>query len=338
MMKLHEDHKKLIIVVFFGIISFLAVGTGSIIQKQRNTSNTEASSTNFDRYCKDGVYYVQKEGRRISCGRAPNCGGRSYESVEGMDWRSNAECWVEDYYGGSRCNAYCAGNIPLCCYKLAQSKNAEDCTWPERGYCLPSQCEGVGENCGGPISTWCTSVDNCVSNINNIPYISLERRLSGQNVTQTQPTNTPQPQATSTVAPNQPTSTTTPTNPPQPTSTVPPNQPTSTPAPINSPIPTDQQPTTATNTQTSYNPQPTNPPLPTNTPYQFPTIEIKSPKELAREVINPQNIQKLNSSTEKVFNTPKEGLNAIKQADLKLEHTANVWIERVRIFIGNLIN
>ncbi len=332
MMKLHEDHKKLIIVVFFGIISFSVIGMGSLIKQQRNTSNTEASSTNFDQYCQDGVYYVQKEGRRISCGRAPNCGGWSYDSTEQIEFRSKAECWVEDYFGGSRCNAYCAGNVPLCCYKLALTKNLEDCVWTERYYCHPSQCQGVGGGCGQNIQAWCINSDHCYNNVSDMPYLSLENRLSGQS--QPQPTNTPQPQATATPQP-QATSTVAPN---QPTSTVPPNQPTSTLAPINSPIPTNQQPTSAANIKPSYNPQPTNPPLPTNTPYKFPTIEIKSPKELAREVINPESIQKLERGTEKVFDAPIDGLNTIKQADQKLEYTANAWIEKVRIFIENLIN
>jgi len=322
------------IIIFFVLYTtYLTTNT-----QTKQISSSYASSVNFDQYCQDGIYYVQKDGKRISCGRAPNCGGKSYSDVEHMDWRSKAECWVEDYFGGSRCAAYCSGNIPLCCYKLEQTKNPEDCTWPERGYCLPSQCQGVGERCGKAIITWCTSIDHCVSDANNIPYIPLDNRLSGQPGTRISPTHPPQPTAT----PKPPTHTPIPqqpTNTPFPTETLKPEEPTN-----------PYIPPTATHTQqpvaTAF---PTNPPfIPRETtvqiiqiPTSMPTlprskIEIKTPKEMARKVINPENIQKLNEKTEIVLEAPKKGIAIIKNVDTRIEQTAESWIFKIRIFIENL--
>ncbi|KKQ38891.1 MAG: hypothetical protein US54_C0001G0016 [Candidatus Roizmanbacteria bacterium GW2011_GWA2_37_7] len=336
-----KKNNKLILPIIFilvGIIIFFVLYTTSLTTntQTKQISSSYASSVNFDQYCQDGVYYVQKDGKRISCGRAPNCGGKSYENVVGIEYRSKAECWVEDYFGGSRCAAYCSGNIPLCCYKLEQTKNPEDCTWPERGYCLPSQCQGVGEGCGNAIITWCTSIDHCVSDANNIPYIPLDNRLSGQSGTRISPTNPPQPTST----PQPPTNPPIATNPPQPpTSTTQPNQPT-TPvgtSPTNKPRPTNQSQPTITPSYPPHNETPYQPPQPTNTPFLFPTIKFKTPKELAREVINPENIQKLNDTTKAPLEAPEKAVHFIKNIDTAIEQAAESWIFKIRIFIQSFV-
>jgi len=323
-MKLRDEHKKMIVVMLFGILSAGIFATGSFVQQQRNTSNTNASSICN---CTDSnVCYPD------GCSRKPKTSNNQYEES-----RYDSVCKQFDLgyrVPDSILIPFCSQRQPDCCFDVYKYKESRLCCWQERYSCHPSLCEGSsgGAGCGQYWSLYKGGAYGCVvpgANGEAVPAWGLPPGLPGTS----QPTNTPQP-----IIPTNTPATQQPTNTPMPTSTVPPNQPTSTPAPTNSPIPTNQQPTNAANIQPSYNPQPTNPPLPTNTPYIFPTIEIKSPKELAREFINPESIQKLERNTEKVFNAPKEGLNTIKEADQKLERTAYSWIVRVRIFIENLIN
>ncbi|PJC32428.1 hypothetical protein CO051_03250 [Candidatus Roizmanbacteria bacterium CG_4_9_14_0_2_um_filter_39_13] len=340
MMKLHEEHKKLIIVVVFGIISFSVIGMGTLIQNRKNIANSEATSGCFcndqDKCYPDGCTRkpIKSDGT-IDYGRCAQAGGNA---PYGQAYDTNS---VE-------ANRYFCIQQPPCCAEMFRRNDPEACCWPEKGYCYPNAyCTGemkANNNCGWYWDFYDGATQNgygCMkgdSPSTMQPVFGLPAVAGGS-----QPTNTPNPQPTSTPAL---TNTPVPTNtsvPPNPTHTTAPSQPTNTPPPTNTPfpnapIPTNQQPTEVANIEPSYNPQPTNPSLPTNTPYTFPTIEIKSPKELAREVINPESIQNLESSTEKVFNAPKEGLNTIKRADQKLERTAHSWIEKVRAFIGNLLN
>jgi len=333
MMKLHEDHKKLIIVIFFGIVSFMAVGTSSFIQRQRNISNSEASSISLEQYCHDGFYVIPGED---ICSRAPNCGGFGYDELNNADKMPNPQKCMGDGASG-REGKGCAGYVPACCYEVARTGDFTKCIgyW-ERLWCTKSQCDEARSNgatdsqCGG--SCQCSHAHATYCGEGALP-IPIAQRL-GSNV----PSNTQAPQATPTTKPQDTIA------PRPPTATLKPNQPTPTTGskptltPISTNQPTQPRPQETRYIEPSYIPPATNIPIPTNTPYQFPTIEIKSPKELAREVINPENIQKLNKGTEKTLNAPKEGLEIVKQADQKLEHTANSWIERIRIFIENLIN
>ncbi|MDP4011314.1 MAG: hypothetical protein Q8P72_03750 [Candidatus Roizmanbacteria bacterium] len=333
-MRLHDEHKKLIIVVVFGLISFSVVGMGSLIQQQKNAQNAQAAgNTPAKCNCTDpnNCYPDGCSGKP----KTPDnkLDGDRYDQVcknINFGWPPDLE--VQDYF--------CSIRQPDSCFDVRKYKDDRYACFMERWFCHPSLCEGAGGNgdCGKywhlppefPNAYGCVKLG---ANGQTVPlWGDLPPNLPGGGGQQ--PTNTPQPQATATPQP-QPTSTVPPN---QPTSTVEPNQPTSTPALMYSPIPTTRQPTSTTNIEPSYNPPPTNPPLPTNTPYIFPTIDVKSPKELAREVINPESIQKLERSTEKVLNTPKEGLNTIKQADQTLERTAHSWIEKARAFIGNLLN
>lgn len=299
---------KIIQLLQYALIFLLFILAGQANQ-------TVAQSADFDAYCKNGVYYIQKNGREISCGRAPNCDNRSYDSVSDIEWRSNAECWVEDYYNNSRCQAYCSGNIPLCCYKLAITKNSRECTWPERGYCLPSQCAGVGNNCGGAIGTWCSSIDKCVKNVNDIPYIPLEQRLIGGNQAATPVPPSPTPLATV-----EPTSQPTIFNPPP--TVVPTSQPT-----IFNPPPTVEPTSQPISWPTAYNPQPTT--RPTTQPVSKPTdtvfccddnnMESFMPQQIIKKVINYENISQLEKLTSPALDLPKKGVAKLIEADIYLE-------------------
>lgn len=325
-MKLHEDHKKLIIVIFFGIVSFSVIGMGTLIQNRKNIANSEATSGCF---CND-----QDKCYPDGCTRKP------IKSDGSIDYNRCTQVGGNSPYG----QAYDTNSIevgryfclqqPPCCAEMFRSNNPEACCWPEKGYCYPTYCTPetkANNNCGWywefhdsatPNGYGCMKGDSpsTMQPVFGLPAIAS----SGSAPTSTpkpQVTETPQPKSTSTIAPHQPTSTAAPTSPSRPTNTL---------------TPTYRQPTYRVDPNpTSYQPPQVDP---TETPNPKPTIHIKSPKELAREVINPENIQKLNSSTKKILDTPKEGLNTIKQADQKLENTANSWIERIRIFIKNLIN
>lgn len=327
--------REIVAVLFVALISlgamslviYTSLTTSQTSNKQ--TTQTFAAESNFDQYCRDGLYYVNKEGKQISCGRAPNCGGKSYDQANAHDWRKNAECWVEDYYGGDYCKAYCAGNIPLCCYKMAITKNHKDCTWPERGYCLPSQCQGIGQNCGVPMDTHC--YNNCRKRAGDIPYIPLENRVAGNNHTQTPPTNTPAPTKT-----QAPTETPLPVQP-----TIAPTQ-----TPQNTPRPVAPQPTSSntipTNTYAPALPITSQAPLiyPTTVPQPFPTTSagfpnppsfslpapsFQNPQELARTIINPETITRVDQATAKPLSIPKEGIERVIAIDRAIEKTSTDW-------------
>lgn len=317
-------------IIFIVVIALIVIGVGatsyiSYNQDVKQKTAAFADSNNFDQYCENGVYYINKGGEKISCGRAPNCRGVAYETTEDMSWRDKAGCWVEDYYGGSRCAAYCSGNIPLCCYKLEKSKNSEDCNWPERAYCLPSQCEGVGDNCGYSIKVWCKN-DNCVDSADEIPYIPLENRLAGINAPAENtpaPTNTPLPRPTNTPVP---VATNTPvpvaTNTPMPAEVV---QPTNTPILVGQTnFPTNVNTVSPTQEEVNY---------PTITQATKPDdnskerlVQIESPKEIARKIINPKNISNLDQKTQKPLNMARETFESVETIDSKIESFFNrIW-------------
>ncbi len=308
------------------LVIYTSVTTAQTDTKQ--TTQTFAAETSFDQYCQNGVYQITKNGKQISCGRAPLCDGKSYDEAAAIPWRENAECWVEDYYDGDYCQAYCAGNIPLCCYKLAETKNAEDCNWPERGYCLPSQCQGVGQRCGFSIGTWCSN-KGCTDGANDIPYIPLESRLGGNS--QPQPTPTQAPPPTMTPRPSQPIN-------------IPTQKPENTPinsTPSVAPQPT-QPDTTPTNTSVPTLPIDSQPPdfFPTTMPQPIPTSKLntsnlpsfsipapsfQTPQELARNIINPETISRVDQATTKPLSLPKQGFEYVVSIDRTIEDTASHW-------------
>ncbi|QQS44508.1 hypothetical protein IPM65_02830 [Candidatus Roizmanbacteria bacterium] len=169
-----------------------------------------------------------------------------------------------------------------------------------------------------------------------------------------EPTATPRPQPpTATLRPNQPTPTTRPGTTNQPT--VPPGQPTNTIPPADpnatwTPVPTwTPAPTWTGMPGNPYDPQPTE-----SSPFSLPwfgrkdpnpsdpqqvsePIEIKSPKELAREVVNPENVQKLDQATEKPLTKAKEGFDTVKKYDRQLESYFEGWIFRIRVWMSQVL-
>lgn len=323
--------KPLVILIFLAIVLALigltSLATTNTQTKQGTSAFAGSSNISLEPYCKDGYYVIPGED---ICSRAPNCGGYGYDELNTANKMPNPQKCMGD--GSGRDEKGCAGYVPVCCYEVARTGDFTKCIgyW-ERLWCTKSQCDEARSNgasdsqCGGSCQCGHAHSSYCGENAQAIP---IAQRLGGQ------PTNTPQPQATATPQP--------------PTITIPPNQPTSTPTPImptttpqatHTLVPTHQQPTSrpletqrpiysANPTPTSYQPPQTQVD-PTQTPTPKPTIHIKSPKELAREVINPQNIQKLNNGTEKVLDAPKEGLITIKQTDTKLETLAHSFFQRV---------
>lgn len=174
------------------------------IRNARLTLNSKAAPPELEARCQNGVYYVpsQIDGSNISCGNAPNCGGKTYTDIENANrnntnWQGWGKCWYNRELGVSKCDTTCKGYVPLCCYAMEQSKNPEDCYWVERKYCHPQQCNGVpGGNCGDAIVTYCKNVDKCVASASDIPYIPLSDRLAGRPPFNSNPTATPTPATT----------------------------------------------------------------------------------------------------------------------------------------------
>ncbi len=169
-----------------------------------------------------------------------------------------------------------------------------------------------------------------------------------------QPTATATPQPpTATLRPNQPTPTTRPGTTNQPT--VPPGQPTNTIPPADpnatwTPVPTwTPAPTWTGMPGNPYDPQPTesspfslpwfgrNDPNPSDPQQVSEPIEIKSPKELAREVVNPESVQKLDQATEKPLTKAKEGFDTVKKYDRQLESYFEGWIFRIRVWMSQVL-
>jgi len=113
--------------------------------------------------------------------------------------------------------------------------------------------------------------------------------------------------------------------------------------PTTPPGQTNPQPTTIATNPTD-NPQPTTQntqpdpgssiPDPTSTPW--PTIDIKTPKEIAREVVTFERVEKLNAATEQPLGVVKTGAMKVKEADRALEMYVqsylDEWIFRAKIF------
>lgn len=272
-MRKNKNLKILLAFIFFGLavlFTSLAINSYQLHLKSRAE---ESDPIIADQHCEDGIYYVKNPNNtneQISCGRGV-CDGVSYSETANINHVSAGKCWV----GTSTCGPACQGFVPLCCYKMAETGNAEDCPFPERGFCMRQQCEKQTQdsNCGAQQGAYC--VDECVADRGDIPFFSLADRLEGRKTPSTNVTNTPIPptqQPSNTPAPSESTVTPSPTisNPITPQNT-----------PSISPIPTVTQGPTSTNTPTptiTSSPTPiptsTNTPIPTNTPSPTPTFTL----------------------------------------------------------------
>ncbi len=365
--------KEIILLTLFLLASF-AVGIVSFLSSNpqaRNTTSAQAAS-NIDNSCKNGIYYVKnpnKTSEEISCGRGV-CGGVSYEGTANINWESAGKCWK----GNSDCGPACQGLVPLCCYKMAETGDAEDCPFPERKYCRQDQCKkqtkNNDSNCGSGISTYCVDIPNCLNDRDDVPILSLEDRLAGKKASSggnpIQPTNTPIPQTNPpTQSATQPTQVRPTVPDPTPTTNTRSNV-TTTPV-IVEPTQNTQQPSPTTadtfvfdfkdknesgnfgnnpqqqdqSQQNNTNPVPTNSSI-TNSQekpiaFSLPQIEIKSPKQVLRDTLDRPTIEKMNVATEKPLAVAKDTFITVKSYDQQLENTVESWFFKIRVSFVNFL-
>lgn len=147
-------------------------------------TNKNILAINWEDYIENGIYYAYKNGRKIKCGRVGE--DDPLRRFEWYDFRQADTCW------NHRCDwGMCQGEVPLCCYKLEETRNAKACAWPERGYCHPRQCDKISGDkllCSHGIGYWCKK-DCGISDKYQIPYIPFYQRVN--NNLQTTPTNPP---------------------------------------------------------------------------------------------------------------------------------------------------
>lgn len=367
--------KEIVSLSVFLVVAF-GIGISSTLINRTPTQTSAEASTNWDQYCRDGVYYVKSplDGSEITCGRAPNCDDTSYEDTASIEWRRNGQCWVEDYYGGDRCKANCAGHVPLCCYKMNETKNAEDCPFPERGYCMRDQCKGVvgDSNCGAQQGRWCVDINKCVEHRSQIPKLSLEDALLGRGTPLNSPTPDDEPENSPTSQPPTATPTSRPGNQSTPTPTTRPSGGGNTTTPgvtrlpiVNPSVTPTRIPNITTNPNTNnnlnnnpnldpnnsnnsiiVNPRPTDRVVLPNT--QLPTINVdlpnipnialKPPKQMLQETVNEEQITKLNRATDLPLNAARNTFITVKTYDQQLETTVESWIDYIRRKIIELIN
>lgn len=365
--------KEIILLTLFLVASF-SVGIISFISSNQQTKNTTSAqaASNWDSLCRDGVYYVKDPNGNgeIGCGRAPNCDDTSYGDTAGIAWNGkNGSCWV----GSGSCGPACKGFVPLCCYKMAESGNAEDCAFPERKYCRQDQCkkQTADGNCGSGINDYCVKRDKCLADRDDVPILSLEDRIAGRKApsggNQTPPTNTPTSIPPTSVPPTVP-----PTQPQQNTPTTAPLTPTTVAQNPATTIPQQPSPTSSDTFVFDFqnknesgnfgdnpqrqNPQGTNQQSQTNNnssqnpsnssessngndslTFNMPQIEMKSPKQILRETINQPTVEKLNQATDKPLAIAKDSFITIKTYDKKLEETVENWLFKIRTSIIQLL-
>jgi len=337
-MRVHESRKKIIVIVFFGIVSVAAVSTGLLIQSNRNISSSQADSV-----CKctdDDVCYPD------GCSRKPKTSDNRFDEE-----RYDSVC--RQFDPGYRMPEplfvhYCSVHQPDCCADILTYGDSRLCCWQERYVCHPSFCEGSsgGDGCG---KYWDVPRDDmndygCVKRDSNdrdniIPKYGIAPNVPGDQPTNTpiptattQPTATPRPQATATPRPG---NTATPT----PSPTLPPNAtqgPTVTTGAQSTgtqqaPSPTTQtqaqQPAPTSSQQSQYNNDTVLP------PFELP--KFAPPKIAIKDIAKPENIEKVNKATDQPLTAVKDTFIAVKRYDEKLE----IFVERyVNIFYSALKN
>ena len=336
-MRVHESRKKIIVIVFFGIVSIAAVTTGLLIQNNRNVSSSQASS--ICNCTDENVCYPS------GCSRKPKTEDNRFDEA-----RYDSVCKQFDpgyRMSDERIEFYCSQQQPDCCFDIYRYKDDRLCCFQERWTCHPSLCEGAGGNgdCG---KYWSLPRDwnayGCVkkgADGSKIPAWGLPPGLPG-----TAPTSTPPPTATT-----QPTAT--PTTVPQATATPRPAN-TSTPSPsptvLISPNAT-QGPTVTTVAQSTSAPQAPSPtaqtqaqqPTPTtvqsqNTDTVLPPFELPKfvpPKIAIKDIAKPENIEKVNEVTDPPLTAIKDTFITVQRYDQRLE----IFVERyVNFFYSALKN
>lgn len=263
----------------------------------------------WDKYTRDGIYYVTKNGKDVKCGRV----GEDNPLYQKHAYGEAKACWDH------RCEwGMCKGEIPLCCYKLEEKKDPYACAWPERAYCLPQQCKKIkGDNllCAHAIGYWCHKDCNMKSDASEIPYISFEDRFTQTSAT-TQPTATPKATTPKVVS-----STSSPTK--------------KTPRPSSTPSPLPTAPKVPTET-----PAPTHVPQPFSLTTIIPTIKITpTPTSSFNFKINSEKIKtgtrNIILSSNKILDLPKAIFEDITRLDKKLEAKINNFLSNFPFSIFN---
>lgn len=270
---------------------------------------------------------------------------------------------------GGRQDKGCAGYVPVCCYEMARTGDFTKCVgywerlWCPEVLCQQAKSRGASDSqCGG---CQCGHAFNTYCGADKQP-IPLAQRLG---VTQA-PSNTPPPPTATpsltsvphTATPVPPTAT---SSPPSNTPTLPPNTPTlsSTPpsatptvyVPTQQPTPLPGQsgqpsqpifPTTIPPIQpSSYDPPPSTMPTASageidlwSPPVSFPTIEFTSPREVAREIVTIERVEKLNQTTEVPLAAVKAGVMKVKDVDHELEVFVQSYLDILFFKVKTLWN
>ncbi|OGK13896.1 hypothetical protein A2861_02960 [Candidatus Roizmanbacteria bacterium RIFCSPHIGHO2_01_FULL_38_15] len=318
------------LLVFFALV--LGVGISSSIIDNKSAKRTtrtyaaELANVSLEPYCKDGYYSIPGEPEK--CSRAPGCGGYDYDELNVINKMPNPQSCTTNPHA-------CGGKPPLCCYEMARTGDFTKCIgyW-ERLWCPKQLCDEARANgasdgqCGG--SCQCNHAFGHYCG-DNVKIISIAERLG-----QTAPTSTPNtPTPTSTQAPQPPTASPTTPRPVNTATTIPsPTRPNTTQAPavttagqptLTSPaqIPTPttqtqaQQPTTATSQS-----QDDDTVLPTFEPPRF-----ELPKIAIKDVVKPENIEKMNKATDPPLTAVKDGFETIQKYDQKLESFVERYVK-----------
>lgn len=132
--------------------------------------------------------------------------------AEGDPNPPGSPAWCTDHCNPSPetnpCNQNPTYKFPDCCNELANNGDPFACDWPDRGYCLDSQCASipggvVRQRCGGPKHSWC---GECTTN--NCPGYGSTTQPTSRPISTTVPTVTketqpPQPTTIIRVPPNE---------------------------------------------------------------------------------------------------------------------------------------
>jgi len=327
-MKVYNTYKKFTAIIMLSSLSLIVLGTSLFVQKQKNISSTQAASnTPAKCSCTDPNYcYPDGCSGKVITSDNRFDDGRYKKACSSIDFGWPPDIEVQKYF--------CSIKQPDSCFDVYTYKDDRLACFIERWFCHPSLCEGSSGkgDCGKywRLPDGWTSY-GCVKGPDNDHLSPIWENLPPNlpNGQAQQPTATPIP-------PTQP-----PTNPPTAVPTSKPNEPTYTPAPTsaqNNPTPT------ASALRPTIIPTQSNAPAiiltPTSTPIKFqaPNVKFDYPKEIAKRVINPENISFLNSKTEKALKLPSDIFDSIIALDNQLENYANgivqLSINKFNEFLG----
>lgn len=107
-------------------------------------------------------------------------------------------CWPDDV-SKNPCIQDSRYASPDCCKDVQSTGDPMACGWPDRGYCLDTQCSTIPEDvnrqrCGGPKHSWCSlcTEHNCFSSPTKTPTKTVPTKKPTATPTR-KPTKTPKP-------------------------------------------------------------------------------------------------------------------------------------------------